>query len=179
MQERVCSSGTFPSMGARRRSGEGGLYKRPSDGMWVGVRDLAEPGQPRRQKRVYSMTFCGVLVKFSQLPAPPPRDSTLTRAEHLAQARAIGTHLAWEWWAKVRAQEGRCYYCGETEYRSTTVRGRHVLEPQILTKDHMTPIARGGSDAIDNIVGACLRCNKRKGTKTAQEFMEMLADATR
>ncbi len=46
-----------------------------------------------------------------------------------------------------RDQAGRCWWCG-----------KHTN----LTIDHVHPLSRGGADAIDNIVGACLPCNSGK-----------------
>lgn len=37
--------------------------------------------------------------------------------------------------------------------------------------DHMLPISRGGRDHWDNLALACIRCNRSKYTKTAEEFM--------
>lgn len=34
-----------------------------------------------------------------------------------------------------------------------------------LTLDHVTPLARGGSDEIENLTTACRDCNVRKGVK--------------
>ncbi len=45
-----------------------------------------------------------------------------------------------------------CGYCGVTE---TTVGGE-------LTLDHYRPRAAGGSDELDNLVYACIRCNQYK-----------------
>lgn len=38
------------------------------------------------------------------------------------------------------------------------------------TVDHCVPLSRGGTNDLDNLVWACLPCNLRKGTKTAEEF---------
>lgn len=59
-------------------------------------------------------------------------------------------------------QEGRCAYCRELLGASY-----HV--------DHMTPIARGGTSDPANLALACARCNLRKRTRTATEFLEAVA----
>lgn len=45
-----------------------------------------------------------------------------------------------------------CGYCGVTE---TTVGGE-------LTLDHYQPLSAGGSDELDNLVYACMKCNQYK-----------------
>jgi len=45
----------------------------------------------------------------------------------------------------------------------------------ILHADHRTPLARGGSNAIDNILPACAPCNLRKSRMTEPEFRARLA----
>lgn len=37
--------------------------------------------------------------------------------------------------------------------------------------DHMTPIAKGGSNSIANLAFACSQCNKEKHAKTAFEYL--------
>lgn len=37
------------------------------------------------------------------------------------------------------------------------------------------PLARGGSNSIDNILPACGRCNRRKHLMTEEEFRARLA----
>jgi 5-methylcytosine-specific restriction endonuclease McrA len=36
--------------------------------------------------------------------------------------------------------------------------------------EHVVPRARGGSDALDNLVLACFRCNARKGARLLEEL---------
>lgn len=51
-----------------------------------------------------------------------------------------------------------CAYCGE-------IGGQ-------LEVDHKRPWSRGGTDDMDNLTTACLRCNRQKHDKTVEEFME-------
>ena len=38
--------------------------------------------------------------------------------------------------------------------------------------DHKIPFSRGGSDEMDNLVTACMCCNRQKRDKTSEEFMD-------
>ncbi len=57
-----------------------------------------------------------------------------------------------------------CLYCGA-----------HFLARD-LTRDHIRPISRGGTDAWRNVVTACRRCNNHKGGRTPEQAgMQLLA----
>jgi 5-methylcytosine-specific restriction endonuclease McrA len=57
-----------------------------------------------------------------------------------------------------------CMYCGE----------RHPTSE--LSRDHVTPMSRKGSDGWNNVVTACRRCNHHKGAHLPEEVgMELLA----
>lgn len=57
-----------------------------------------------------------------------------------------------------------CLYCGKHFSR------------QLLTRDHVMPISRGGRDVWENVVAACFQCNSRKGGRTPQQAsMPLLA----
>ena len=72
-------------------------------------------------------------------------------------ANATVNDLTNEGWEKIKeSQRGVCYYCGET--------------PAELHKDHLIPIALGGDNTASNVVGACMKCNCSKGSKTEEEF---------
>ena len=56
----------------------------------------------------------------------------------------------------------RCQYCG-----------RHVLElkpREALTRDHLLPLSRGGTNEWSNVVTACSPCNTRKGNHLPSEI---------
>ncbi len=63
-----------------------------------------------------------------------------------------------------KLQAGICVYC------------ESLMTLKAATIDHVVPVTRGGSDAIDNLVGCCIRCNKEKGERTLAEFAPWLAD---
>lgn len=49
-----------------------------------------------------------------------------------------------------------------------------VLDEKRLTVDHKIPVARGGSDEDDNKITCCWSCNRRKCTKTYEQFMAIM-----
>lgn len=57
-----------------------------------------------------------------------------------------------------------CLYCAQ-KFRTSE-----------LTRDHITPISRGGRDVWTNVVTACRRCNNFKGGKTPEQaHMQLVA----
>jgi hypothetical protein len=66
--------------------------------------------------------------------------------------------------ALFRRDRNLCLYCGDEH------------PDRELTRDHVVPRSRGGSDQWDNVVAACRRCNHRKGDRLPHErSMELLA----
>ncbi len=58
----------------------------------------------------------------------------------------------------------RCMYCANQLGRAN------------LTRDHVLPLSRGGTDRWENVVAACKRCNFRKDNRTPEEAgMPLLA----
>jgi len=60
------------------------------------------------------------------------------------------------------ARDGyRCQYCG---------RGRRELGyRESLTRDHITPLSRGGDNGWTNVVTACSKCNLKKADRLLHE----------
>lgn len=64
------------------------------------------------------------------------------------------------WVQKVNHRGWRCYWCGK------------ILTLKTLTKDHLQPTSRGGSDHVENLEPCCLPCNSMKHCRTEAEFIE-------
>ena len=63
-----------------------------------------------------------------------------------------------------RRDANLCLYCGE-RYMSRD-----------LTRDHVTPLSKGGTDTWTNVVTACRRCNNHKGgRRPEQSGMQLIA----
>ena len=54
-----------------------------------------------------------------------------------------------------------CQYCGK---HKADLRGR-----QFLTRDHVLPLSRGGTNVWENVVTSCSTCNNRKGGRLPAE----------
>lgn len=80
-------------------------------------------------------------------------------------------HTQRQWEGKFFRCQAQCWYC-----RISLVLAGH--EPNRATKDHLTPLSRGGSDEIGNIVPACIDCNRAKGEMTESEFRTARAHIT-
>ena len=75
----------------RRRKGEGAVYRRASDGLWVGMLDLGIMDGRRHRKTVYGQTEREVIQKLSKLRAARDRGIDL-----LAPSWTVGQWLdAW------------------------------------------------------------------------------------
>jgi 5-methylcytosine-specific restriction endonuclease McrA len=81
------------------------------------------------------------------------------------RAAAAGVHFTFdEWWALLAQHAGRCAYCGSNDR---------------IEADHRTPLCRGGSNEIRNILPACRHCNRRKYKRTEEEFRALLQSERR
>lgn len=81
-------------------------------------------------------------------------------SKHKRRAASAGQHFTFrEWEELLRKYDGHCAYCGSVER---------------IEADHRTPLCRGGSNLIANIVPACRHCNRRKHRKTEEEFRALL-----
>ena len=72
-------------------------------------------------------------------------------------------HTQRQWEGKFFRCQAQCWYCRIPLVLAGT-------GPERATKDHLTPLVRGGSDAISNIVPACIDCNRLKADMTEEEF---------
>lgn len=77
-------------------------------------------------------------------------------------------HTHSEWQKRMESQGFLCFYCGVPICVGS-------IDPDCeATKDHLLAQSRGGVDFIWNIVAACFRCNRLKGTMLPAEFLKRL-----
>ena len=100
----------------------------------------------------------GKVVRSAQLTFPRPAVIRLTRFIHVPRRfrrQVTNTFL----FARDRY---RCQFCG---------RGQYELKPrEALTRDHLVPLSRGGTNAWTNVVTACSPCNTRKANRLPEEI---------
>lgn len=77
------------------------------------------------------------------------------RSERLAAARQLGRHTLNQWLLLLDVCEHVCVRCH--------AEGR-------LEKDHIVPLAWGGSDCIENIQPLCASCNSSKGASNCRDY---------
>lgn len=70
---------------------------------------------------------------------------------------------------KMLAQAGRCYYCDLPMWddaldgcAAAECRHGRLPKPLRCTAEHLLPRSEGGEDTADNIVAACLYCNRTR-----------------
>jgi 5-methylcytosine-specific restriction endonuclease McrA len=93
----------------------------------------------------------GAAVRSERLALPRPAVIRLVKFVHVPRRfrrQVTNTFLF--------ARDGyRCQFCG---------RAQHDLRPrECLTRDHLIPLSRGGTNAWTNVLTACSTCNTRKG----------------
>lgn len=68
-----------------------------------------------------------------------------------ARRSAPGHHTHKQWLSRIDQLGWKCFHCGKD------------LTPETITKDHYQPLAKGGSNNVENLVPSCSPCNKVKG----------------
>ena len=100
----------------------------------------------------------GRTVRSERLELPRPAVIRLTKFVHVPRRfrrQVTNTFL----FARDRY---RCQYCG---------RAAAELRPrESLTRDHLIPLSRGGTNDWANVVTACSPCNTRKGNRLPEEI---------
>lgn len=66
--------------------------------------------------------------------------------------------------------EGRCYYCG-TQLDHPESTGHTGVRN--FTVDHVIPVSLGGTDALENLVPCCKRCNSSKCDRLIPDWERM------
>ena len=82
-----------------------------------------------------------------------PEIKRATQRKRRAIKKSSGHHTltSTEWEIILSAFKYRCAYCG--------------AKPKRLEQDHITPLSKGGSHSLNNIVPACRSCNAKKSNK--------------
>ena len=133
--------------------------------------------RPRRSERCKALYYADP-IKYRTLTlnwANANRDRVIQRSiewqknnpdkvrarTHRRRARireAGGTFTAADVKLQFRSQKGLCWWCG------------CQLEGNNYHVDHLTPLARGGTNAPNNLVISCPKCNLSKGKKLPHEW---------
>jgi len=97
-------------------------------------------------------------VRSERLSIPRPAVIRLTRFVHVP--RRFRRHVTNTF--LFARDEYRCQYCGRhmTEFRPR----------ESLTRDHLVPLSRGGTNEWSNVITACSPCNTRKGNRLPEEI---------
>ena len=77
--------------------------------------------------------------------------------------------------SQIRYCDGVYRLCNEDGYYVVSVCG----ECKPLTKDHIIPLSKGGSNYITNIQPLCRNCNSKKNNKIIHDNPELLKRADR
>jgi 5-methylcytosine-specific restriction endonuclease McrA len=100
----------------------------------------------------------GRVVRSERLTMPRPAVIRLTRFIHVPRRfrrQVTNTFL-------FARDHYRCQYCGRSAIE---------LRPrEALTRDHLVPLSRGGTNHWSNVVTACSTCNARKGNRLPEEI---------
>jgi len=99
----------------------------------------------------------GGIVRSVNLAVPRPAVIRLVRFIHVPRRfrrQVTNTFL-------FARDEYSCQFCG---------RSQHELRfRECLTRDHLVPLSRGGTNEWTNVVTACSTCNTRKGNRLPEE----------
>ncbi|CAN7613942.1 HNH endonuclease [Massilia sp. LjRoot122] len=72
-----------------------------------------------------------------------------------------------------KRQRGRCYYCELPLHSGNAASSRELALCRLLqcTAEHLLPRQDGGRDTAENIVAACLYCNRRRHNRPVDRVL--------
>ena len=97
----------------------------------------------------------GVQIKAYRKEHPEVGQAASSRRRARMAAAPINDLTSAQWETIKRHYNYCCAYCPDTCWRCRQKKHK-------LTIDHVTPVSKGGSHTMSNIVPACSTCNKRK-----------------
>jgi len=99
----------------------------------------------------------GAVVRSERLQIPRPAVIRLVKFVHVPRRfrrQVTNTFL-------FARDNYRCQFCGRRQHE--------LRHRECLTRDHLVPLSRGGSNAWNNVLTACSSCNTRKGNLLPEE----------
>lgn len=102
---------------------------------YKGIRAIGE------SKQIYYRNYC---------KTHPENIAHLKSRRYAREKGAEGSHTLKEWQELKKKFNYKCAICGEKK---------------LLTKDHIKPLSKGGTDYIENIQPLCRNCNSKKNNK--------------
>lgn len=78
-------------------------------------------------------------------------DDQEEREAHIKRERAKARELRASQWWRQQIGPGICHHCGQK------------FDKNVLTMDHLIPLARGGKTTKANVVPSCKPCNATRG----------------
>lgn len=111
------------------------------------------PGNSKNKKRVFCCIKCYGKFRSEKLPTNE-------------QANYKGGRIAVSHYGRIKEAEGR-----HTDEQWEIVKKRYnykcamCKKSKKLTRDHLMPLSKGGSNYISNIQPLCASCNSKKGNK--------------
>jgi 5-methylcytosine-specific restriction endonuclease McrA len=96
-------------------------------------------------------------AKIARYKLAHPEVVDTCRRNYEARRRgAEGRLTTKEWQSILERFDGRCAYCRKPSRR--------------LQREHVIPLSRGGRNDASNVVPACWTCNRRKWSRTPEEW---------
>jgi 5-methylcytosine-specific restriction endonuclease McrA len=99
----------------------------------------------------------GPAVRSERLTIPRPAVIRLVRFVHVPRRfrrQVTNTFL-------FARDDYRCQFCGRRQHE--------LRHHECLTRDHLVPLSRGGTNGWTNVLTACSTCNTRKGNLLPEE----------
>lgn len=165
-QCRQCYQKEYTSTPAWRKKHAAEERKRRAKGLHLeSERKRAKTERRKIWKRKYQQEYYKKnrkhLLAYQRAYRGNTRQQTQYKREKRERLRNLPSTLTpKEWQQIVKTHNYSCYYCKKKTDK--------------LEADHMLPAIHGGGYTKENLVPACGRCNRRKSTKTVEEYREYL-----